>query len=89
MDRHINAPLMHRLRESCVQGIMYILQELFTPQEMLHLRMDKALNRGEQLPVSLENNIIYYMRSRLLQEKADPSVQEEFNKRQTVWISMR
>ena len=40
---------------------VYITGTIYTARDAAHLRMDKALNRGEQLPVSLENNIIYYM----------------------------
>ena len=88
MDRHINAPLdAQTARELRAGDYVYITGIIYTARDAAHLRMDKALNRGEQLPVSLENNIIYYM-GRLLQEKADPSVQQD-QQRQAVWISMR
>lgn len=88
MDRHINAPLdAQTARELRAGDYVYITGTIYTARDAAHLRMDKALNRGEQLPVSLENNIIYYM-GRLLQEKADPSVQQD-QQRQAVWISMR
>ena len=62
MDRHINAPLdAQTARELRAGDYVYITGIIYTARDAAHLRMDKALNRGEQLPVSLENNIIYYM----------------------------
>ena len=62
MDRHINAPLdAQTARELRAGDYVYITGTIYTARDAAHLRMDKALNRGEQLPVSLENNIIYYM----------------------------
>ena len=41
---------------------MFILQVQFTQQEMRHiLECLEALDRGEELPIDLNNNIIYYM----------------------------
>lgn len=62
MDRHINAPLdAQTARELRAGDYVYITGIIYTARDAAHLRMDKALNRREQLPVSLENNIIYYM----------------------------
>ena len=62
MDRHINAPLDAQIaRELRAGDYVYITGIIYTARDAAHLRMDKALNRREQLPVSLENNIIYYM----------------------------
>lgn len=62
MDRHINAPLDAQTAQELRAGdYVYITGTIYTARDAAHLRMDKALNRGEQLPVSLENNIIYYM----------------------------
>ena len=62
MDRHINAPLdAQTARELRAGDYVYITGTIYTARDAAHLRMDEALNRGEQLPVSLGNNIIYYM----------------------------
>ena len=62
MDRHINAPLdAQTARELRAGDYVYITGTIYTARDAAHLRMDEALNRGEKLPVSLENNIIYYM----------------------------
>lgn len=88
MDRHINAPLdAQTARELRAGDYVYITGIIYTARDAAHLRMDKALNRGEQLPVSLENNIIYYMGPSPARE-GRPSVQQD-QQRQAVWISMR
>ena len=48
MDRYMQAPLD-------ITGTIY------TARDAAHLRMSEALDRGEELPIDLNNNIIYYM----------------------------
>ena len=58
MDRHINAPLdAQTARELRAGDYVYITGIIYTARDAAHLRMDKALNRGEQLPVSLMNEL--------------------------------
>ena len=62
MDRKIQVPISKEDAKSLRAGdYVYLTGTIYTARDAAHLRMDKALNRGEQLPVSLENNIIYYM----------------------------
>lgn len=62
MDRHITAPIDAQIAKQLRAGdYVYITGTIYTARDAAHLRMDEALNRGEKLPVSLENNIIYYM----------------------------
>lgn len=62
MDRHITAPIDAQTTKQLRAGdYVYITGTIYTARDAAHLRMDEALNRGEELPVSLENNIIYYM----------------------------
>ncbi len=62
MDRHITAPIDAQTAKQLRAGdYVYITGTIYTARDAAHLRMDEALNRGEKLPVSLENNIIYYM----------------------------
>ena len=62
MDRHITAPLDAQTAEQLRAGdYVYITGTIYTARDAAHLRMDETLNRGEALPISLENNIIYYM----------------------------
>ena len=62
MDKHITAPIDAQTAKQLRAGdYVYITGTIYTARDAAHLRMDEALNRGEKLPVSLENNIIYYM----------------------------
>lgn len=62
MDRHITAPLEDSVVKELKAGdYVYITGTIYTARDAAHLRMDEALNAGEELPISLENNIIYYM----------------------------
>ena len=62
MDRIIHAPLDPKeVRELRVGDYVYISGTIYSARDAAHKRMQEALDRGEALPVSLENNIIYYM----------------------------
>ena len=85
MDRHINAPLdAQTARELRAGDYVYITGIIYTARDAAHLRMDKALN-SSLFPWKITLFIIW---GRLLQEKADPSVQQD-QQRQAAWISMR
>ena len=62
MDRHINAPLNQEEAKSLNAGdYVYISGTIYTARDAAHLRMNEALDRNEKLPITMENNIIYYM----------------------------
>ena len=62
MDRIIHAPLDPKeVRELRAGDYVYISGTIYSARDAAHKRMQEALDRGEALPVSLENNIIYYM----------------------------
>lgn len=62
MDRHINAPLNQEEAKSLNAGdYVYISGIIYTARDAAHLRMNEALDRNEKLPITMENNIIYYM----------------------------
>jgi fumarate hydratase subunit beta len=62
MDRHIKAPISIEDALSLRAGdYVYITGTIYTARDAAHLRMYEALDRGEELPISMENNIIYYM----------------------------
>jgi fumarate hydratase subunit beta len=62
MDRHINAPISNEDARSLNAGdYVYITGTIYTARDAAHLRMYEALDRNEELPISMENNIIYYM----------------------------
>ena len=40
---------------------VYLTGTIYTARDAAHKRMYEALERGEQIPVEMENNVIYYM----------------------------
>lgn len=62
MDKYIQAPVNEKEIESLQSGDMvYITGTIYTARDAAHKRMSEALAKGESLPISLENNIIYYL----------------------------
>ena len=62
MDRYIKAPLDREEVKTLKAGdYVYITGTIYTARDAAHLRMSQALDKGEQLPIELEGNVIYYM----------------------------
>ena len=62
MERHVAAPLSAQdINELKAGDYVYISGTIYTARDAAHKRMDEALKHGENLPLDLENNIIYYM----------------------------
>ena len=62
MDRYMQASLDKEEVKALEAGdYVYITGTIYTARDAAHLRMSEALDRGEELPIDLNNNIIYYM----------------------------
>lgn len=62
MEYHINAPLTEKEALKLRAGDMiYITGTIYTARDAAHKRMSEALAKGEELPLELKDNIIYYM----------------------------
>ena len=62
MDRQIQAPLdQQEIRTLRAGDYVKITGTIYTARDAAHKRMKETLDRGEALPFSLENNVIYYM----------------------------
>lgn len=62
MDKYIKAPISKEDVLSLTAGdYVYITGTIYTARDAAHLRMNEALDKNELLPITLENNIIYYM----------------------------
>ena len=62
MDRQIQAPLdPQEIRTLRAGDYVKITGTIYTARDAAHKRMKETLDRGESLPFSLENNVIYYM----------------------------
>ena len=62
MDRYITAPLdAETVKELQSGDYVYITGTIYTARDAAHKRMYEALEKNEELPIHMENNIIYYM----------------------------
>lgn len=62
MDKKITAPISSEEAKNLRVGdYVYITGTIYTARDAAHKRMNEALEKEENLPIDLENNIIYYM----------------------------
>ena len=62
MDKYINAPISDEDAKSLHSGdYVYITGTIYTARDAAHKRMYEALEKGDKLPIEMDNNIIYYM----------------------------
>ncbi len=62
MDKHIDVPLTMEAAAVLRAGdYVYLTGTIYTARDAAHKRMQEALERGEPLPLDMENNVIYYM----------------------------
>jgi len=62
MDKYISAPVKeNEIKELKSGDMVYITGIIYTARDAAHKRMSDTLDEGKELPISLENNIIYYL----------------------------
>lgn len=62
MDKYISAPFKSEEIKDLKSGdYVYITGTIYTARDAAHKRMYEALEKKEELPLSMENNVIYYM----------------------------
>lgn len=62
MEKHIEAPIKKDTAKSLHAGdYVYITGTIYTARDAAHKRMYEALGRGEELPVDIGEQMIYYM----------------------------
>lgn len=62
MKTIIHAPMIAEEINALKAGdYVYITGTIYTARDAAHLRLYEAMNRGEEIPMSLQNNVIYYM----------------------------
>ena len=62
MDKYITAPITKEAVEFLNSGdYVYITGTIYTARDAAHKRMYEALAEGKELPINIENQIIYYM----------------------------
>ena len=62
MEKHIQAPLVEEEIKNLKSGeYVYITGTIYTARDAAHKRMFESINKGEEIPMELKNNVIYYM----------------------------
>lgn len=62
MDKYINAPFDKETADSLKAGdYVYITGTIYTARDAAHKRMYETLAEGKELPLNMQNTIIYYM----------------------------
>ena len=62
MDKKISAPITEKDTVNLNSGdYVYITGTIYTARDAAHKRMYESLEKGDKLPIEMDNNIIYYM----------------------------
>jgi len=62
MEHKIQTPITSEIATSLHSGdYVYITGEIYVARDAAHKRMKEALDKGEELPIPIENSTIYYM----------------------------
>lgn len=62
MEKHLHVPMNKEEAEKLKAGdYVYLTGTIYTARDAAHKRMDETLDKGEVLPFTVENQIIYYM----------------------------
>ena len=62
MDKKISAPITEKDTVNLNSGdYVYITGTIYTARDAAHKRMYEALEKGDKLPVEMDDNTIYYM----------------------------
>lgn len=62
MEKYINPPIDDKIVSELKAGdYVYLTGTVYTARDAAHKRLYEALQRGEDIPLELQNNIIYYL----------------------------
>lgn len=62
MERHITVPVAkEEIQDLRAGDYVYLTGVIYTARDAAHKRMDEALSEGKELPLDIENQMIYYM----------------------------
>ena len=62
MEKHITTPLTeNKIKDLKTGDFVYITGTIYTARDAAHKRMDETLDKNEELPGELKDNIIYYL----------------------------
>ena len=62
MERHITVPVAkEEIQDLRAGDYVYLTGVIYTARDAAHKRMYEAMQRGEEIPIDLNNNIIYFL----------------------------
>ena len=62
MEKKIHVPMTKEEASGLQAGdYVYLTGTIYTARDAAHKRMDEALDKGEEMPLSIQDQIIYYM----------------------------
>ncbi|MCR4691934.1 MAG: Fe-S-containing hydro-lyase [Lachnospiraceae bacterium] len=62
MEYHLQAPLTKEdIEKLQIRDTVYLTGTIYTARDAAHKRMQETLDKGEQLPFDIRDNLIYYM----------------------------
>lgn len=62
MDKHITLPLKDEdILDLKIGDYVYLDGIMYSARDAAHKRMQETLDAGKELPIEIENNVIYYM----------------------------
>lgn len=62
MEKHIKAPLLQEeIKDLKAGDYVYITGTIYTARDAAHKRMYEALEAKQQLPIAMQDTVIYYM----------------------------
>ena len=62
MEKYINTPIDDKIVSELKAGdYVFLTGTVYTARDAAHKRLYEALQRGEDIPLELQNNIIYYL----------------------------
>ena len=62
MEKYINTPIDDKIVSELKAGdYVYLTGTVYTARDAAHKRLYEALQRGEDIPLELQNNILYYL----------------------------
>lgn len=62
MEKYINTPITEEIVSELNAGdYVYITGTIYTARDAAHKRLFESLQRGEELPIDLNNNTLYYL----------------------------
>lgn len=62
MEKYINTPIDEKIVSELKAGdYVYLSGTVYTARDAAHKRLYEALQKGESIPIDLQNNVLYYL----------------------------